>query len=90
MSGLAISRGRLLTLVQKDGQQWLIARQAADGRAAVGDAAGFGVRNEMGNGPRATPTIAGERVLAFTGEGILAAVNFATASCSGRTTCPKS
>ena len=28
--------------------------------------------NSMGNGPRATPTIAGQQVFAYTGEGILA------------------
>jgi outer membrane protein assembly factor BamB len=31
----------------------------------------------MGNGPRATPAVAGDRVLVYTGEGILAAINFA-------------
>ena len=31
--------------------------------------------NGQGNGPRATPTIAGERVFAFSGEGILVAVS---------------
>jgi outer membrane protein assembly factor BamB len=31
----------------------------------------------MGNGPRATPAIAGEAVFIFTGEGILTALNFA-------------
>lgn len=30
----------------------------------------------MGNGPRTTPTIAGDKVFVFTGEGILAAFNF--------------
>ena len=32
-------------------------------------------RNGMGNGPRATPAIAGDQVFVFTGEGILAALN---------------
>jgi outer membrane protein assembly factor BamB len=76
MSGLAVSRGRLLTLVQKDGQQWLIARQAASGEPIWETPLAAEYKNEMGNGPRATPTIAGERVLVYTGEGILAAVNF--------------
>ena len=34
-------------------------------------------KNGMGNGPRATPAIAGDTVFVFTGEGILAALNFA-------------
>ena len=33
-------------------------------------------RNAMGNGPRATPAIAGDHVFVFTGEGILSAHNF--------------
>lgn len=32
----------------------------------------------MGNGPRATPTIAGQQVFAYTGEGILACLDVAT------------
>lgn len=76
MSGLAVSRGRLMTLVQKDGQQWLIARQAATGEPIWETPLAAEYKNEMGNGPRATPTIAGDRVLVYTGEGILAAVNF--------------
>src|SRR5439155_22867678 len=32
MSGLAISRDRLVTLVQKDGKQWLIALDAKTGK----------------------------------------------------------
>ncbi len=77
MSGLAISRGRLLTLVQREGQQWLIALDAARGKPIWQTAVASEYRNEMGNGPRATPAIAGDRVLVYTGEGILAAVNFA-------------
>jgi outer membrane protein assembly factor BamB len=76
MSGLAISRGRLFTLVQKDGQQFLIARQAATGEPIWETPLASEYENEMGNGPRATPTIAGGRVLVYTGEGILASVNF--------------
>ena len=77
MSGLAISRGRLLTMVQREGQQWLVALDAATGQPVWQTAVAPEFRNEMGNGPRATPTIAGERVLVYSGEGILAAVNFA-------------
>jgi outer membrane protein assembly factor BamB len=77
MSGLAISRGRALTLVQRAGQQWLVALDAATGKQIWETAIASEYRNEMGNGPRATPAIAGDRVLVYTGEGILAAINFA-------------
>src|SRR4051812_34809500 len=33
MSGLVISRGRLLTLVQREGQQWLVAHDADTGKS---------------------------------------------------------
>jgi outer membrane protein assembly factor BamB len=77
MSGLAISRGRLLTLVQKDGQQWLMACEASTGKPTWETPLASEYRNEMGNGPRATPTIVGERVFVYSGEGILTAVDFA-------------
>jgi outer membrane protein assembly factor BamB len=76
MSGLAISRGRLVTLVQKEGQQWLVALDAQTGKPQWQAPLAPEYRNAMGNGPRATPAIAGTRVFAFTGEGLLAAVNF--------------
>ena len=76
MSGLAISRGRVLTMVQREGQQWLVALNALTGesiwKAPIADA----YRNPMGDGPRATPTIAGDRVFVFSGEGRLTAIDF--------------
>lgn len=77
MSGLSISRGRLVTLVQKESKQRLVALQAQTGEPIWETPLAPEYRNPMGDGPRATPTIAGEQVFAFTGEGILAAVNFA-------------
>lgn len=76
MSGLAISRGRLVTMVQMDGKQRVICLRANNGEPAWQTDIAPEYRNQMGNGPRATPTIAGEQVFAFTGEGILAAFNF--------------
>ncbi|MEX2174203.1 MAG: PQQ-binding-like beta-propeller repeat protein [Pirellulaceae bacterium] len=75
MSGLAIAGGKLLTLVQRDGQQWAIALDAQTGKPLWQTPLAAEYKNQMGDGPRATPTIAGERVFALTGEGILAAVN---------------
>ncbi len=76
MSGLAIRDGRLVTLVQRDGQQWLVAHDAKKGTALWQTPLAPEYRNAMGDGPRSTPLIAGDRVFAFTGEGVLAAVNF--------------
>ena len=76
MSGLAISRGRVLTLVQRDEKQWLIALDAKSGESVWQTALAPEYRNAMGTGPRATPTISGNQVFVFTGEGILSAYNF--------------
>jgi len=76
MSGLAISRGKLLTMVQREGQQKLVALSADKGEPLWETDIAPAYENQMGNGPRATPTIAGDQVFVFTGEGILAAVNF--------------
>lgn len=76
MSGLAISRGRLVTLVQRDGQQLVIALDARTGAPKWKTAIAPEYRNQMGNGPRATPAIAGERVFVFSGQGVLAALRF--------------
>ncbi len=77
MSGLAISRGRLITMLHRDGQQMVVALDATTGKTLWQSSVAREYRNSMGNGPRATPTIVGDRVFVFTGEGILAALNFA-------------
>lgn len=77
MSGLAIRDQKLITLVQREGKQWLVAHDTLTGKPLWQVALASEYRNPMGDGPRATPTIAGERVFAFTGQGVLAAVNFA-------------
>jgi len=77
MSGLVISRGRLVTLVQHDGQQFVLALDAQTSEPKWQTAIAPEYRNQMGNGPRATPTILDERVFVFTGEGTLAALSLA-------------
>ena len=77
MSGLAISRGRVLTLVQREGKQWLIALDAKTGDSIWQTPLAPEYRNAMGNGPRGTPAISGDQVFVFTGEGILSAHGFA-------------
>lgn len=74
MSGLAISGGRLYTLVQKTGQQFVIALDAKTGKPIWEAPVSVAYRNSQGNGPRATPTVSGDRLFAFTGEGKLVAL----------------
>lgn len=76
MSGLAISRGRVLTLVQRKEEQWLISLDVKSGEQIWQTPLAPEYQNAMGNGPRATPAIAGEHVFVFTGEGILSAHQF--------------
>jgi outer membrane protein assembly factor BamB len=76
MAGLAISRGKLITMVQRGGQQKLIALSADTGEPLWEADIAPTYKNQMGDGPRGTPTIAGDRVYVFTGEGVLAAVKF--------------
>lgn len=78
MSGLSISRGRAFTLVQKEGEQWLLALNADTGETLWRTKIAPEYRNSMGDGPRGTPAVSGDRVFAFTGEGVLAACDFQT------------
>ncbi|WP_425615365.1 PQQ-binding-like beta-propeller repeat protein [Anatilimnocola sp. NA78] len=78
MSGLAISRGRVLTIIERAGKQQLIALSADKGTELWAAELAPAFRNAMGNGTRATPTIDGDLVFAFTGEGLLVAVDFAS------------
>jgi outer membrane protein assembly factor BamB len=75
MSGLAVGGGRMVTLVQRDGQQWAVAHDAATGKPIWQTAVAPEYKNPMGDGPRATPTIADGSAFVFTGEGILTALN---------------
>jgi outer membrane protein assembly factor BamB len=75
MSGLAINRGRVITLVQRQGKQWAISLDAESGQTQWQTALAPAYKNGMGNGPRATPAIAGDTAFVFTGEGILTALN---------------
>lgn len=77
MSGLAISGGRLYTLVQKNGKQWVVSLDAKTGAELWAKDVAPAFKNAMGDGPRATPAIAGDTVYVFTGEGILAALKTA-------------
>lgn len=71
MSGLAIRQDRLVTLVQKDGRQFALALSPQTGKKLWETGIGPAYSNRMGDGPRATPAIAGDMLYVFTGEGAL-------------------
>ncbi len=78
MSGVSVNDGRAVTLVQRDGKQWLVCHDASTGESRWQAELAPAYRNTMGDGPRATPAFAGQAIYAFTGEGVLAAVNATT------------
>ena len=76
MSGIAVSRGRAITLFQKEGQQFVAAYDSRLGKSIWQTPLALEYKNAQGDGPRATPTISGDSVSVFTGDGVLASVNF--------------
>ncbi len=77
MSGLAISGGRLFTMVQGDGEQRVVCHDAQTGTQHWKQDVAAKYTNGMGDGPRATPTVADGVVYVLTGEGVLAALQAA-------------
>ena len=77
-SSFSASNGRLFTLGARDSVEYVIAFDATSGKKLWEVANGRRFRNEMGDGPRSTPTVEGDRVYAFGGSGELACLDAAT------------
>ncbi len=77
MSGLAIADGVVYTMYQDDTQQMVVAFDAKDGTKKWETKVAAAYKNDMGNGPRATPTIRDGVVYSFSGEGFLSALQAA-------------
>lgn len=75
MSAVVVQGERAYTTWNKDGQQWLVALDCGSGDEVWATKLAPAYRNQMGDGPRATPTVAGGQVYCFTGEGTLVAVD---------------
>lgn len=75
MSAVVVRGDRAVTSWNSDGKQWLVALDAATGKLAWKAEMGQAYKNPMGDGPRSTPTIDQQRVYAYSGEGILVAVD---------------
>lgn len=84
MSAVVVQQKLAVTLVQRDGRQWLLALDAQTGRGVHRVDLAPEYKNSMGNGPRATPALAGTMAYAFTGEGILAAIDLTTGQVKWR------
>lgn len=78
MSAVVVQDGNAVTTWNAEGKQWLVSLDTASGSMKWKTELGQAFKNPMGDGPRATPTIDAKSVYAYTGEGILAAVDLAT------------
>lgn len=74
MGGVAVSRGRIYTTGDSDGSAWLFSLNAADGKqvwkAKIGRAGKYG-NVFRPSGPRATPTVDGDRIFVLSQHGDL-------------------
>ena len=82
MAGRAVADCRVVTLGESGTKQQVWALDFASGKTLWKTDVAAAYRNGMGNGARATPTIAGGRVVVFTGEGRLLALDAKTGKVS--------
>jgi outer membrane protein assembly factor BamB len=77
-SSFATSNGKLYTLGARGGTEYVIAYDVASGKRLWEREHGRRFSNDRGDGPRATPTIEGNRLYAFGASGDLSAMDAAT------------
>ncbi len=77
-SSFAVSQGRLYTLGARGDAEYVIAFDAASGKQLWERQHGRRFSNDRGDGPRATPTIEGDRVYAYGASGDLSVLDAAT------------
>ena len=70
-SGYSVVSGKLFTMGLRNEKEQLIALDAATGKESWSASAGEKYPNDWGDGPRATPTVDGDRVYAMGGNGLL-------------------
>lgn len=76
-SGFAVVGGRLYTMGADEKQEYIIALDAGNGKKVWQTPVGSRLKNGWGDGPRSTPTVAGDVVVGLGGEGGLYCVNAA-------------
>jgi outer membrane protein assembly factor BamB len=77
-SSFAVTQGRVYTLGARGDTEYVLAYDAATGKRLWETAHGRRFSNDRGDGPRATPTIDGDRLYAFGASGDLSALDAAT------------
>ena len=78
MSAVAVADGRAITMWNSPDGQVVAALRTENGQLLWKTAVSTTYENSMGNGPRATPSIAGQHVFVYTGEGVLACLDVKT------------
>lgn len=76
-SGFAIVGGTLYTMGSRDAVEYVIAIDVATGKEKWSAEAGALLTNGWGDGPRATPTVDGDKVYALSGKGMLICLGIA-------------
>lgn len=76
-SGYSVSKGVLYTMGLKEDMELLLAFEAETGKLKWSSPVGPILKNKWGDGPRATPTVDGDRVYAMSGQGYLICANAA-------------
>jgi outer membrane protein assembly factor BamB len=77
-SSFAVSQGKLFTLGASGDTEYVVAFDVASGKRVWSTPHGRRFSNDRGDGPRATPTIEGDRVYAFGASGDLSVLDAAT------------
>ena len=77
-SSFSTANGRLYTLGARGGAEYVMAFDAATGKKLWEAQHGQRFSNDRGDGPRATPTIEGDKLYAFGASGDLSAMETAT------------
>ncbi|MEZ6138433.1 MAG: PQQ-binding-like beta-propeller repeat protein [Pirellulaceae bacterium] len=75
MSGIAVSGGSVYTLDQDENGQYAVALSLANGKEVWRQRIAAAYKNSQGDGPRSTPTVSGNQVLVFTGQGELVSLD---------------
>ena len=78
MSGLAVAHDQVFTLAQDAGGQFALALNLENGKVAWKQRVAEPYKNSQGDGPRATPTVVGDAVIVFTGQGWLVSLDRAS------------
>ena len=74
-SSFAVVGGRLYTMGADDSTEYVIAFNSQTGEKIWQQAVGERLKNGWGDGPRSTPTVAGDRIVALGGKGGLYCVS---------------